>query len=44
MAEKSVEKKATARVRILGNAFVINSKLKFENIKKMEKRYVRKKR
>ena len=37
MAEKSVEKKATARVRILGNAFVITSKLKFENIKKMEK-------
>lgn len=37
MAEKSVEKKTTARVRILGNAFVITSKLKFENIKKMEK-------
>lgn len=37
MAEKTVEKKATPRVRILGNAFVITSKLKFENIKKMEK-------
>ena len=37
MAEKSVEKKATPRVKILGNAFVITSKLKFENIKKMEK-------
>ena len=37
MAEKNAEKKATPRVRILGNAFVITSKLKFENIKKMEK-------
>ena len=36
MAEKATEKKAT-RVKILGNAFVITSKLKFENIKKMEK-------
>ena len=37
MAEKTVEKKATPRIRILGNAFVVTSKLKFENIKKMEK-------
>lgn len=37
MAEKSVEKKATPRVKVLGNAFVITSKLKFESIKKMEK-------
>lgn len=35
--EKNTEKKVTPRVRIVGGAFVITSKLKLDAIKKMEK-------